>query len=245
MTCEFPPELDDYRILTYLDGEAGSGVADHLKVCPHCRAKAARLQRMEGYLAAAAYRRSCPTPDELGEYQLGLLKRKRAAGITAHLEVDRCPHCAREMAQLRSFLGELAPASEPSLLKGAVEQVRVVVAGLLGGAPGPFPALQPAPAAAGLRGDNAATRIFAAEEVEIIVGVQSDTEAPDRLVLLGLITGVDSVGYSVHVWQDGRLIAAAPVDEGGNFIVSDLIPAGYELVLSGPGREIYIEELKI
>jgi hypothetical protein len=243
MSCISPPELDAFQLLAHLDGASEPKVGAHLEDCAHCRARAARLQRMEALLTAAAYRRSCPSPDDLGEYLLGLQGRKQAAGISQHLR--ECKHCAHELAQLQLFLGDLAPSPEPSPLEEAIEQVRVVVARLISGASGQFLALQPAPAMAGLRGEEPAARVFAAEDAQIIVGVQPAAEAPDRLVLLGLITGVDPAGYSVHVWQGGRLIASVPVDEVGNFIVSDLAPGGHELVLSGAVQEIYIEELPI
>ena len=54
MTCILPPELDDYVLLTYLDGYSSDRrspgndapqVAAHLRQCPYCREKARRLAR--------------------------------------------------------------------------------------------------------------------------------------------------------------------------------------------------------
>jgi hypothetical protein len=241
------PHLDDAQLLAYLDGEAGGDAAGHLEACARCRARAARLHRMEGRLAAAAYRRSCPTPQELGEYQLGLVERRLAAGITHHLEEDRCPHCAREIALLQSFLGDLAPEAGPGPVEAAVERVHVAIGRLVSGARNLFRPAQPGfePAYAGVRGGGGEPAVFEAEGVRVVVDAQQDAGATDRFILLGLITGVDPAGWTAHLWQGGRLIAAVPVDEGGNLTVSDLAPGGYELVLSGPGQEIYIEELAI
>jgi hypothetical protein len=196
-------------------------------------------------LAAAFHRRSCPPPDELGEYQLALLSRRRTARVTRHLR-EGCPHCRHELAQLRVFLGDLAPEPEPAPAEAAVERVRVAVGRLVSGARELLQPPQPAwaPAYAGVRGGVEEPAVYKAEEVQIIAGAQPDAAAPDRGGLNGLVVGVDPAGFTAYLWQDGELIAAAPIDEVGNFVVPDLARGGYELLLAGPDLEIYIKELK-
>jgi len=250
-TCIAPPGLEDTQLLACLDGAGDRQTIDHLKVCPSCRSRAQRYQRMEITLASLLYRVTCPSPMELGEYHLGGLKRGQAKGISLHL--GECPRCAREVAQLSSYLGDLAPAPAPDFLGQALEQVRVRVGRLVSGAAGLLSAPQPmfAPVHAGVRGGGPGPAVYEAEDVQVMVGTERSADAADRFVLLGrfmlmgLIMGVEPEGWTAHLWQGSRLVAAVPVDEVGNFTVSDLASASYELVLSGPGQEIYIEELQI
>ena len=250
-TCIAPPGLDDTQLLAYLDGVGDRQTIDHLKVCSSCRSRAQRFQRMETTLAALLYRVTCPSPMELGEYHLGGLKRGQAKGISLHLA--ECPRCAREVAQLSSYLGNLAPAPEPDLLEQALEQVRVRVGQLVSGAAGLLsaPQLAFAPVHAGVRGGGAGPAVYEADDVQVMVDAERSAGAADRFVLsghfvlLGLITGVEPAGWTAHLWQGDRLVATEPVDEGGNFVFESLASAPYELVLSGPGQEIYIEELRI
>jgi anti-sigma factor RsiW len=250
MTCVMPPEPDDFQLLAFLDGgdqpgNAQAELAAHLRICPHCFARAAGLYRMEAYLGAAFYRRSCPSAGELGEYRLGLLDRKAASAITRHLA--ECPHCARELAQLSSFLGDLAPQPEPSALERAIEGVKVTVARLVSGgkalvsAPGPVLG----PAYAGVRGGGAEIAIYEADSVQVMVSAASLAGRPGHVELLGLVTGLDPAGVTVHLWRERALVATVPLDEGANFSVSDLASGSYELVLAGRDREIYVEDLQV
>ena len=125
MTCMSPPELDDGILLTYLDGEADQKVAAHLEQCPHCRERAQRLGRLQERMGAEMYRIACPTPLELGEYHLGVLAGTQANVVARHL--DDCPHCSREVSQLKTYLGDLSADLEFSL----AERIRVLVAKLV------------------------------------------------------------------------------------------------------------------
>jgi hypothetical protein len=249
MTCSNLPELSDIQLLIYLDGEADQDevkqITEHLAGCKHCSARKEQLRLREARLTAAFYRSACPSPMELGEYRLGALGRRRAQAITRH--VTECPHCARELAQLQSFLADLAPAPVQGPLAQASDRIRVLVARLAGGArdalAAPLPPL--APAYAGVRGEVAGPAIYEAEDAQVLLDAQPSGAAAGRFELLGLLTGVDPARFTVNLWRDGALTATLPVDEGGNFIFSDLVPGAYELVVRGPDREIYIEELKI
>ena len=107
MVCATPPQPDDTRLLSFLDGEIDLTVQAHIEQCPHCRQRATQLAALQGRLLAGLYRAVCPTPDELGDYDLGLLPTDQALAVTQHLA--ECPHCTREIAQLQAFLTELSP----------------------------------------------------------------------------------------------------------------------------------------
>jgi hypothetical protein len=245
MTCILPTGLDDIQLLTYLDGDADQSVVNHLAACPHCRGRAGRLGLLEARLTTAYYRSDCPSPMELGEYRLGLLARQQARQITRH--VIACPHCGRELAHLERFLGDLAPAPKPDLLSGAAERIRVLVAQLVSGARDALSAPTPtlAPAYAGIRGESAGPAIFEAGEAQMLLIAQTDPAATNRFELLGLLTGAGPAGFTANLWQGESLIAAVPVDEGGNFIFGGLATGAYELVLSSPEQGIYTVELTI
>ena len=135
----------------------------------------------------------------------------------------------------------------------------------------PQPAL--APVHAGVRGGGHEPAIYniagGADGKQVILTAQPRPAAAGRYDLLGLVAGADLTGFTAHLWQGGmpacpaagtpaggqavqpcdqpapQLVASAPVDEGGNILFTDLAAAEYELVLSGPGRQIYIEKLRI
>jgi anti-sigma factor RsiW len=241
MPCVSPPELDDRQLLTYLDGEADHQVASHLEQCPHCRERAHRLARLQNRLTAQLYRVTCPLPVKLGEYHLKMMSREQAAAVAQHLA--QCPHCRRELAQLKDYLGELASDVEFN----ALERVRVLVARLVhrgweGGRPPP-PAL--APAYLGVRGEEEGIYVYQTDDVEVVIDVQDDTEQQDLKVLLGLVTGMDTRGLRAHLWQADQLVTTASVDDLGNFVIPHLAPASYELILSSPEVEIHLQTLEI
>jgi hypothetical protein len=241
MACVSPPELTDRELLTYIDGEAGQQVVAHLERCPHCREKAHRLARFQHRLTAQLYRLTCPSSMELGEYHLGILARDRVGAVARHL--SECPHCTREVAELKEYLGELAPDLEFSPL----ERVRVLVAQLVHGRRDPgrpgMPALTPA--YAGLRGAEEEPRLYQAEDIQVVIEVQQDAEQRDRKVLLGLVIGTNISELKAHLWQANQHIITASVDELGNFVIPNLAPGSYELILSGPSIEIHAQDLVV
>lgn len=243
MTCILPPGPEDHDLLMYLDGEADLQVAEHLEQCPHCRRRAERLSQWQAQLKVEFYRCTCPSPMELGEYHLGLLAGDLAAAVAQHL--TECPHCTREVAQLKDYLAELAPSLEPSLLEQVRERARVVIARLVSGGEGNLfggPAL--APAYSGVRGAEAASYLYQAEDTQIAIEVQDDARQPGCKAILGLAMGPEPGGLA-FLWGAERRIAVVPVDELGNFVIPGLIPGSYELILSGPEVEVHIQELQV
>ena len=241
-----PPELADRDLLAYLDGEADPQVAEHLERCPHCRRRAARLARQQDHLTAQLYRLACPPPQELGEYHLGLLSADQAVAVAHHLA--ECPHCGREMAQLQDYLADLAPALELSPAERVVGRVRVLVARLLAAGGETDWTGQPAlvPALAGLRGAEVEPMVYQANGLQVLIQVQDDVQQPGRKTILGLVTGLDDAHqWEVHLWQAGEWVATAPIEELGNFALSNVAPGSYELILSGPMLEIHIAGLEV
>jgi hypothetical protein len=246
MTCVSPPELSDGDLLAYLDGEADTHAKKHLENCPSCRERAQRLARRQSDMTARVYRFDCPSPLELGEYRLDVLPADRAAGVTRHLTT--CLRCTQEVAQLGGYLADLAPDLEMSPRERAGERLRVMVARLVsGGARGDLLA-QPAPAYAGLRGreEQALPLIFEAEQVQVVLDVQADPAHPGRQTILGLVAGVDDPqAHQVYLWKDSQRMTAVSVDETANFVIPDLAAGRYELILSGPGVEVHVQDVPV
>ena len=245
MACVSPPELNDRELLTYIDGEADQQVVAHLERCPHCRQKAQRLARLQDRLTARLYRFTCPSPVELGEYHVGLLPRDQAAAVARHLA--ECPHCTREVTQLKDYLTELAPALGPSPLERIKERARVLVARLVNGGWEAGLLGQPAlaPAYAGLRGEEREPTLYQADDIQVAIEIQEEAEQPDRRVLLGLVIGTEPSRVKAHLWQADQHVAVVSVDELGNFVIPDLAPGSYDLILSGPEIEIHIQDLRV
>jgi len=245
MACVSPPELGDRTLLTYIDGEADSQVVAHVEQCPHCREKAHRLAHLQDRLTAQLYRLMCPPPRELGEFHLGLLPPAQASAVAQHLA--KCPHCTRELAQLKDYLSELSPTLELGPLEQIKERLRVLVARLVSGGVEGSPLGPPslAPAFAGVRGEEEEPRCYQAEDVQIVIGIQEDAGQPGHKVFLGLVMGMEPSGVKAHLWQAERLVTTVEVDRLGNFVVPGLAPGSYELILSGPEVEIHIQDLEV
>ncbi|MDY7078766.1 MAG: zf-HC2 domain-containing protein [Chloroflexota bacterium] len=245
MACTSPPELNDRELLTYIDSEADDRVVAHLEQCPSCREKACRLACLQNCLTTQLYRITCPSPVELGEYHLGMLPQDRMAAVDQHL--SECPHCTREGAQLKDFLADLKPDLEPGPLEQIKRQIRVLVARLVNGELKDDLLVQPtlSPAYAGVRGEREEPYLYQADDVQIAVEVQDDAERPGRKVILGLVLRAESDGLEVHLWRAEQRVAVVSVDELGNFVIPDLAPGSYELILSGLEVEIHIQELQV
>ena len=238
MNCTAPPELSDAQLWTYVDGESSPPVLAHLARCQHCYARAMQLARLSGRLKLNLYRLPCPTPIELGDYHLGMLDPVQAERIARHL--DDCPLCSAEIARLSSYIEQLAPEIEGTLLTRARVLIATIVAG--GGA-ARLPGF--APAFAGLRGGDDEPAIYQAEDIRVALDVQPELEQPDRRTLLGLVTGAESYRLSARLQQMGRAVATVQVDAIGNFVIADLAPDTYDLILSDPHVEIHILDLRV
>ena len=232
MTCISPPELSDEQLLRYLDDEASEEIRTHIERCNHCRERALELGQLNEKLTGLFYRLACPSPQELGEYRLGLLTRDRANWIARHLL--ECTHCRQELEQTGAFLD--AVASDLDLRP--VKEPRGRVANLLELGPG---TLQPA--LVGLRGEGEDSLIFQAGNVVVAINSQPQMPASHLRVVSGLVMEAEFRGASAVLWQADRLIDSAPVDDAGNFSFQD-IPAGtYELGLHVHSDEI--EDIRI
>lgn len=197
------------------------------------------MANMEDKLTQRLYRRFCPEPLELGEFQLQMLPQARMAAIRQHL--DTCPHCRGELGQLQSYLEDLAPSLEYSLL----ERVKIWIARQAPDAPQAGPALAPAYALRGEQETGEKSVSYQAGDALLSLEVQADPDQPGKESVLGLVTGIDPAGLQAALWQDGQLLDETRIDEIGNFVLPHLEPGRYELIVGGPDLEIHVQELII
>jgi hypothetical protein len=174
-----------------------------------------------------------------------MLSPAQAEAITRHL--CDCPRCSREVDQLAEYLMDPALSTQTSLLERIKDGVRVLVARLISTRPGTSSAGRPTMALAytGIRGEEEKSCVYQANGVQVVIGVQADTEQPGSKAILGLVTGLDPGEVEVHLWQANRLITTVLLDKLGNFVISGLASGSYELHLEGPELEIHIQDLEI
>ena len=97
-----------------------------------------------------------------------------------------------------------------------------------------------------MRGEPEEQLIYEADDLQIILEVQTRPTEPDHKMLLGLILGITTdQTIEVHLQQADQELVMATVDDLGNFIFDRLAPGTYTLRLHRATNEIRIENLKI
>lgn len=239
MNCIDPDAVTPEDLLAYADGEASDAIVMHLRNCPACAATAAGYAAAQRRLRERLHRFDCPSPQALGDYELGLLSPAARTRVAAHVVV--CPHCAGELRVLRDFLAsEPAESTRPAAGPGVL---RRVVATLLAPAPGA--------AYAGLRGvDDATAETYQAGGVTIALDTQFDRRR-GRGALTGLLWQEDPDGPADLAGAAATLLApdgtarTAALDDVGNFAFDDLAPGRYQVEVTLGDQLVTIPELRI
>jgi anti-sigma factor RsiW len=212
MRCSDPPPLTKDQITAALDGETDPSTDDHLARCEGCAARLAQAQQIERTLKAGLQRWDCPTPQQLGDYHLGLVGQDGARAITRHLE--HCVRCSDEIEELRMFLTADAsrrrPAPRPPARPRPLWPTELI-AHLLPRAP-----------ALAVRGTSGPIKAEA-DGVTIFLDVQPATGG--RVMLTGQVVADGQerwVGALVELRQAGKLCATAALDDLGSFSAGPL-----------------------
>jgi hypothetical protein len=237
--CSKPPPVDDIDLAAYVEGEAGRLLTEHLADCEYCASRATQALHESVTLHTALQRATCPAAEALGALDLGLLEPHESASLRDHL--SWCTHCCAELDDLRAFLGSLAAEVKRPL----TQQVRTVVARLVGGGQGWLGASVPLPAHVQLRGLPGAA-VFEADSLQITLDAQRQDDG--SYTLTGLVTGAgrgELAALEVELVRDANSVATSRVDEIGNFELLDLGPGLYRLVLRAVDREIWIEGIDL
>jgi hypothetical protein len=194
-------------------------------------------------LTGKLYRITCPSSMELGEYHIGTLSPGGVQPVRSHLAT--CPHCQRELAVLEDLMASSVSVRQ----NGPLERVGVLIAqlveeGLGGELLGSLPQIQ-AGAGMAVRGEADEPRVYRAGDVRVAIDVRDQELRSDRKILLGLVMGTETQELTASLWQAGEPVATTSVDEGGNFVLPDLLAGSYDLILQGTESEIHIRELEI
>ncbi len=232
-----PDAMSPDDLIAFIDGEASAAAQEQIASDPILRAAADDYARTQRHLQRRLYRFACPSPQALGEYDLGLLAAAERTRIAAH--VVECPRCAAELRTLRDFLatGDDAPPI------GAVERMRRIVATLLP----PPPRTSPY---ASLRGaEDATTRTYQAGDVTITLDLGAPVRR-GRTSLVGLLwrNGDDPetiAGSAVVLMDDGGITQTTAIDEVGNFTFDDITPGTYHMEVTLGDDHITIGGLSI
>lgn len=244
--------LESGALLAYLDGTLDAATQADLEraltASPALRQELAALAQLQRTLDERLAPGDLPAVQTLGDYVLGLLPPAEAAAVAAQL-ADH-PHAAQQAAALAAYLHDLdlppVPAREtrgrPARL---VEQVTTLIAQLVEGLGG-----GPMPALAGVRGEREpagrARRVYAADDLQLMLEIQPSPEQPDRRDILGLVTGPPvPAAYTVDLVQAGQPVATATVDRLGNFVLAAVAAGDYALLLRRADQEIAIPFLPV
>jgi|SRR5690349_637653 len=232
MKCITSPALENVEIALYVDGESDEAVKAHIQQCPYCRERARQWTHLQNGLRRQLYRSNCPTPMELGEFQLDYLTGAQELVVARHLQ--ECLLCKREVEIMERLLADLAP--ETSLL-GAV---KVLIARLVGAQA--ENGLAPA-----LRGEGKGPLTFDAGGTVIVLDVQPAREG--RVRILGQVAADDQDKWTdalVEIRQDGRLQISTVVDDLGAFQSDDMEPRSSELrIASKDGSLILVSNFML
>lgn len=244
--CVSPPELDEHLLLRYLDGERNADVMTHLNKCSFCRERGRKLAQLQNRLAAQLYRLTCPTSIELGDYLLDLLPGSQSQLIAKHLR--ECPHCTKEIAQLKDYIMDLSPAAKPGLL----DQARVIIARMIGGIqPGELLSGQLggaalAPAYATLRGGDQGPITLQADGILIILEIEPAAEG--RIAVIGQLASDEQdswIAAKVELFENGELLASDSLSDIGAFRFEGILPGAVELKITPRSGPIVLANIAI
>lgn len=234
-TCISPGAVTSDDLIAHLDDNATELVDAHLQACASCRAEARSLAETQRSFRTVLRRFDCPCPQQIGEYELGLVDPEQRQQLAAHV-VD-CPRCTEELATMRAFLADrrdLEPRSSRSPF--------VVIAELL--------APRTQLAMAGFRGsEDDQDLAYRAGEVTITVGPGLGSRV-GRWSVVGLILSESGEleaddAAEIQLTQADDTVATTNVDDLGNFVFDDVRAGRYGLRLLLADRTIVVENVRI
>lgn len=168
--------------------------------------------------------RQCPSPHDLGEFELGLLGSALMKTIQSH--VDDCPHCQQELKELRYFLVH----AEPPLIAVVTDWVVEWAQGLMQGGQAGL---------AGVRGTEGRVRTFQVGELLISLTLQERPDGMrDVLALIMRTDGEQVESGKVTLLLDGEADRSVSVDVGGNAVLSGIPARGCDLVIEAEGQRV-------
>jgi hypothetical protein len=185
-----------------LDGVPDGPAEAHLRQCPTCTARAARLAVWDRSMTRKLARMDCPPAQRLADLHAGFLTPDEQAAVEQHLA--SCPRCQEEVAMMKAFIAE-----EPT--------VRVVPR------PEPPSVVRPPksywqaelierPSSAAMRGFDQLH--FDARAHSSTLYLEAQRAAPGAIVNGQIIDAeVDWIGALAELWQNGSLRGFCVLDD--------------------------------
>jgi len=236
MKCNHPPPLTPDQLSDAIDGTAGAAVQEHLADCPSCTQRLAIARLAEQKLGARLLRWDCPSSQQIGDYDQGLLPESEAASVASHIR--ECARCTEELADLRLFM---ATDDRPRPIAAPQSARRSPSLGEL------IAQLLPRTLAPALRGEIRAPLTAQAEGVTIVLDVQPGDG--QQIVLQGQLAAEDQdswTGALVTLRQGNQLKATAIVDDLGGFSVASLPSAITDIrVTPQVGQPVLLKEVNL
>jgi hypothetical protein len=184
---------------------------------------------LERRLSRALYRFDCPSPQQLGDYHLGLVSPEDRLSIAQH--VLDCVECAAELRMLRTYL-----VDEPRWSVGRATQVRRLLASLVD----PL-AWRPEPSLAGLRGaEGAPAAIYRAEDLSVSLMRGPGERELSGLVARDVLGPEDLAGAEVHLLAADGTRQVAPIGSAGDFAFAEVPLGKLDLELRLPDRVVIV-----
>jgi uncharacterized protein YlaN (UPF0358 family) len=231
--CVNPHEIQEGDLLKYLDGNASPAVIEHVTHCAACATEAALLQKSRTALQTIFFRESCPSTDELMQYQMKELSRKQMQAIKNHL-VD-CKSCREELSELVNVLNE---PLESSWLEQWVSVGRqILTAGLVQSKMRSIPALRGTP-------QRELTYKVANHKISLTILPPPVNEGlwqvEGRFKSDGAL-----VEMLIQLQQENQVVATDTLDEFGYFELRQLKGGIYTLIVESATTSIIIPDLKL
>jgi hypothetical protein len=255
--------LDDFQaweLEAYADGEALPHVAAFFEANPAIKSIWLRQRKLEAQLNSVLYRFDCPSPETLQAYYWRELPTTASNQFENHLQ--QCPLCRAEMASLQGFMRETAPAAqaEPALRPHSqnsfpqnlllraqefADQMRLVIANLV-------PPVAPQFATVALRGDSVprlqgaaqTSLLFEADDTDISLLVQKEQAGTLRLAGQLFASDLPTNTFCKLVPASLEEVPVqAQVDDTGNFVINQLQPGAYQLVILLQHQSIVVPNL--
>jgi len=254
MTHEYTSlgDFQDWELDAYADGEVMPHVAAFFAQNPTSQAAWLRQRKIETQLSNVLHRFDCPSPDTLRAYYWQELSKAESRTLESHLQT--CPLCTAELAELQTFLREDAPSPQNSWsqnlqerLQAVTDQMRLVIANLVTpNAPQLAMAALRGESTPTLQGDAQTVLLFEADDTDISLLVQKEHNGMLRLAGQ-LFTAKLTPNTSCKLIPANleNVPVQTQVDETGNFVINQLQPGAYQLVILLYDQSIVVPNLML
>jgi hypothetical protein len=83
------------------------------------------------------------------------------------------------------------------------------------------------------------------DNVLVMIQILADDTRVGRFVMEGTVSGVETDGWQLNVWQDERPVQTFVFDPAGDFRLGGLMAGSYELILNGPTFKLRIPQVNV